>query len=866
MKKIIIICFFSILIIPTILLGQKKVLGKPLHFDLPIDFYDGDNSKENLTKFWNSRQRKSQEEPWMVISDRNNNKVYKKASLGSSVVETINFRDYFYVVEDKDDWVKIVEASVDKLEIVNLKRKMGWIPKANLLLWNSGLVGKTNQIHKKVLLLNKAEDIKNILSMEDKSIVNIYSDPTNGDKLPDKRIFDFYFVMKKDFNTGRYLLAGDALISAYNVQDKIIGWVDARRCALWNTRICLEPNFEESAFNERKSNPDKFKVRAFEEFLAAKEFAEGSGAKNDVFWEDDPIQVTGQNLSSANPHRFNGAVIRFPMISAEKTTDKYEYYNSGIIGTITAKNKGVISSISETAYAKFKEYTDLVTKKSQNVNVFFVVEGTASTAAFKNNIIESIRDINSSMTRNIQNVNYGALVYRDIMEERDNRLIEYTPLSVNINSTIDFLNRTTFENHFDQDEYTALYYGLAESLKIAGFRQDATNIIVVIGAYGDFRIDRDRRVAAKQQGHKAFFEDTNPIIRNLNALEAHLHFVQLNNDGYRTTRSYAGAGQALILEAANYGFNTKYGSRSDRQTRSLLTAMENDYNIRVSNPEMLDPSDSDDIQLQGGITPGSLRKPSVNNQLSQYNLSQMVQKGVEGSIIFAQDFHETIQKFVGGASSTEAVGPASDKSEVASGRFTPAFANWLNQIMKDGNISEADLNKSQGEKFRLFTEVFIPRYIKGATYPTVSYTLFMPERDLVNYQRILERMFSTSMGSYDQKREALFEIYIELITQFTGEEGLRGIPAERLLRSQIVALMQGLFYSGLRIDLDMDVMVGDIKDEQKVSNAEVDALLNRFNEVNKTLENIIRSGNTYEFCYSTDANNRYYWIPLEDSF
>ncbi len=50
------------------------------------------------------------------------------------------------------------------------------------------------------------------------------------------------------------------------------------------------------------------------------------------------------------------------------------------------------------------------------------------------------------------------------------------------------------------------------------------------------------------------------------------------------------------------------------------------------------------------------------------------------------------------------------------------------------------------------------------------------------------------------------------------------------------------------------------------SNPKIDEIISRFAEVNKSLEVILREGDAYDFCYSTDEINRYYWIPVGDAF
>ncbi len=857
--------------------GQTKVLGKPLRFEMPIDCF---NETLLYQEFLNDTKNKSKKDAWLVVSDRDQNAVYDRPIFGSSVIGSLSFREYFFVEDEDGDWVKLVDAQVDGLKILRLNRSVGWVPKKNLLLWNGGLVGQNNQIHKKVLLLNRADDIKNILKLADKSTVEIYRSPEASEKEPNRTIFEFYFILKKEH--GRFLLSEEAVLSPYTI-DRVIGWVSERRCSSWDNRICLEPNFSEAGFAERAANP-RFKVRAFQHEESAQIFAETNSPETDVFWKDDPVDVKPKKLAASDKRRFNGYVLRFPMLHVSTKNvggEVYEYYRSGIVGSIKVRRtngagSGFDSEIAESDYSRIKNYVNELDQRIDNVNLFFVVEGTDSSFAFRASIAQAMRNIQTDVLQNVSSVRYGALFYRDIPEEKVqtttnlgtrtvDRLVESMALTPDMERVASFVEKADFQNRNDRDEYTALYYGLSQALKQSGFRENELNIVFLIGNYGDYRADKDRKIAAQEERHKTFFDDLNPVFESLNKLDAHFYTLQLRRDASRASDVFARQGQFLALETAKLSYNKYYGNRQNPQTKELLTRLERDHQIEVSEPSMANADEMNDIPLVGGRYPSRLLRPAVDQYLPPVQVTRALVDNARNSIEFERMLHKIVSDvFVKGqdmdAQEIEA------EYNIDAGRFAPALADWLNQMLSDDQIAQKDLFNALDDKYKLYTEVYLPRQIKGAKNPTVLPVLFMPESDLNAYLRIIQRCLGDAESSYDKKRSKLFEIYTELLVQFSGETLLRQRKAEDFTRSELIQVMQGLYGSGLHLDVPIDIRIGDIRNERKVTNAQVDELLERFTVVEKTLSNALRGADQFDFCYTTDANNRYYWIPLSDTF
>ena len=433
---------FSILIIfvivsaPNQLWSQRNVLGAPASFKKPGDYFE---NYENYLRYINDRTSpKLRDKGWFVFSDRDNNPIYDKPNGKQS--GQIQFRDHFYVVDEKGAWIKLIDATVDELSIVDKKKNVGWIKKEHMLLWPRGIVDLRTRINKKVLLLNKAEEVERILE-GDKDLVEVFSSPDARTRLQDNKIFEYFFVLKKE--SGRILVAAEAELGRFN-KDKIIGWIDSRDCTIWDSRVCLEPNYFSAGFQERKQN-DAYRLKGFKSLQGAQDYNAGKGNHSEVFWDSDPVKVKASLMAGANPNRYLGSIVRFPMIALENDTDNdIDYFQSGVVGKIRLADKdGVTGTMDEAVYGLLKKYKDELVYKSKNVNIFFLIEGTESVAPYKKQIVNGIKDIYRQKYGETEQIKYGALIYRDIPEEKGNGITEHIPLTAHFDQVTSFIEKSS---------------------------------------------------------------------------------------------------------------------------------------------------------------------------------------------------------------------------------------------------------------------------------------------------------------------------------------------------------------------------------------------------------------------------------------
>ncbi len=815
--------------------SQSSIMGKPLKFDRPIDFA----AKEDYIRFQNGKDKYSKDQPWIVVSDRDENPTYNKPDDKSGVLETLSFKDYFYVVDEKDEWVHIVKARTSGLKISKMNKDYGWVPKDKMLLWTSGLVDEITRIHKKAFLLNKVQDIERILREDSKDFAQIYSGPLTNKIADKKTIYEFYFVYKKE--NDRYLLGKESLVNSSRVESVIIGWVARNKAADWNTRIALEPNFDQNAFTERLEKPN-LRVIGFTDIGGADGYARtGTIIEDQKAWDNDPIKIEPNKLANSNPRRFKGSVVRFPMLKNYPNS-----FMSGAIGEITTKSMKdlVNSSVTEVDYSGMVEGVKESSSARDNYNIFFMIEGTRQLAKYKQSILNTIENIERNFSDEV-NIRYGAAVYRDTPEEKVNKLFEIQPLVNDKAKVINFINQAEFDQWHDNDDYTALYYGMNQMLLKGNFSDNHTNIIFVIGNSGDYKFDNARKLAAESSNDKTYV-GTDEIQENLAKINAHLISIQCSNLGGRSYDTYPRIGRSIIVEA------------SKQQQKKYSGITEYFPGTTTINPSMPDLDEGAIIEMSGGPNVGKLYKPERNAEISPKELQDFLEATTIEVQSFVDKLWEKMSKITNGGDPIDL--------EQSSGAWEPAIAREIYRLIqkrKDNkSFSEEDLKKIIDQKFHLYREIYLAKNVRGAVNPAMSYVMFMPKEDLKDYIRTLKKLAQASDGSPDQQREALFLTFTELIKQFTGNAGISRKDVEGTSIDELRAIMQGIKGEGLVVGEGMDVKIGNILNPRQMGEDELGKLIQNILTKLDGLESIFRLGDRYEFSYTT-ADNTYFWIPVE---
>ncbi|MBK8151764.1 MAG: hypothetical protein IPK61_00940 [Saprospiraceae bacterium] len=812
--------------------AQKKVLGMPEKFKLPEDRFEivaeySDYIRETGRKIEGGT-------PWMVISDRPNNPLFASPRGKESGVY-MDFKEIGYVVEESEDWVKIsVAPKVDKAtyEITKEGRAVGWIKKTDLLLWSSSIVDKRTGIHRKVFLINEADNITTILKQQDPDIVDIFSGPFSENKEPELKIYSFYFLLKQENN--RFLIAQNVNLNNINAKIEIIGWVKKGKCTVWNTRIALEPNFDKEAFIERKNSGRR--ALCFRTIQSAEQYS-NTGVSNPemVMFDRDPVTFDQSMLARTDSKRFPGSVVRYPML-AKPTAN---IFRSGVIGDIHIKtnnsNQFEANILSEVTYAGINEKSKLLDAKSKNINILFAIEGTQQVNNLKPGILKAINTVENFFRGSYQ-LRMGAVIYRDEYEAVANRDVELIKLSSNISEFKEKINSSIFDDVRSQDsDFSCLHFALNKAIDLVGFNPQETNVIIIIGEKADFSTERRR--AADVSNIRLV--SVNDIMQRLKLINAHICGIQLNQEAYSSNKFRIDL-KNILLETSKAQYNDYKG---------LSQSLEGKINFGTPEP------DESDAQMM-------MIKQSSN---CMYSFSPM------NSIIGDQEIVKSLnlftEKVISNISAVETEVTSStlvkgNKLENSAGEFSAAVAKRINSLLKETKISPSEFSKVLSDKYKLYTNVYVPRIVSGSQNEIFSYVLYMPKGDLKRYCDDLRKCLSAQSDAADKKRESLYAAVLSLVKKLSGSMEMD----PNMTANDLFLYMQGIQKEGLSLKNERSFYLKDILNEAKVKDKEIDEFLERIQSKYDILNDIYQQDKRYEFSYSTSSGDLYYWISSEDAF
>jgi len=810
-----------------------KALGYPEKFAPALD-----DLENEMLEYLKRPSVYSKSQPWLVFSDRDGNQTFDKAD--GKAYKKLGFKETLYVVNETSEWVEVVSGTADGLKLLPKQQYKGWIQKDKLLLWNEGLVDKNTKIHKKALLLNKASDIPELLSQGDKDLVNVYASPTSTTTIQHANIYRYFFIFKKESN--RYLLAQEYRLSPSNVELRLLGWVSSGRSVEWNTRLSLEPNFDEAAFNERKLNQSKYKFVAYETAKAAEgQMKSGFIATNDELWSNDPCVADKTFLAQSNPRRFIGDIIRFPLLPSQGQ-DQNVFF-SGVIGDIYVKTEGSPTPVilTEKDYLAAKDAARRETINKRQVNVLYVVEGSAGMALYK----EAIKGLFGATTKafdGFENVKVGMVVYRDISERKDGRDIEILPLTPNEGKFQQFVDGVNFISMNDEDGLSNIRDGIYRGVSESGLGRDQSNIIIVLGHSPDFSANTARRNGAIESKDPAY-HTREQVVDVLEGFGASIYFIQCKNTGDVYSDRYRSQAEDILLELAKSEFNVYMSTATEIGVKTSPT---------LSNSESIGLN-----RLENCLSGGFSYISPANKSLTVEEINLYATQAVDSASYYVKGSLGEITSVI-----------EQGKPFASSGPFSHAMAKWLDkEIKRQGSVLNKDILRSlMGTKYELYKEVYFPYKIQSAQYPLVSYTLFMPKEDLGRYIEKLKKVEEASFASSDnEKRTKLFNAFKELIQAFTGNYSTSNEEISKMSISEFQSLMNGVKGEGLRLSKEQNYLLGNIIDESKMTSTEVDGIIKRILGKLDNLEKIVRQGRNYEFSFSTDQDI-YYWISLEESF
>ena len=794
--------------------------------------------------------------PWMVVADREGIVVYD--SPRGQEQEKLKFKEGpFYVIDQKEDWVEIVKGRPEGKEGTNriAGAYVGWVKKANMLLWSEGLRSPSG-IYQYVFILLRAEDLKRIDELgSNKAAIYNTPDPT-AEPYDNIQIFSFYNVLKRVGS--RYLIAtlDDGKLPGIEAQisDAIIGWVDINNTTSWNTRVVLEPNFSDEGYADRKENVN-YQLVGYDEASQAGLHAR-TGIRQDlgVKWEKDPVGIRPVELAEKDPRRFLGGVMRFPMLSRGASSSKSPTFKSGVIGDIKLQDEGKANDGEIAAVCNVLERT---ADNLNNVNILFAVQGTSNVAPYKEQIIAAAASIGEAYAGTDTQLRYGGVVYHNVTDapaESPEKLVDLHPLSTDRQSFLSFLKNAEFDNK-ESDVNTnvpAVAYGIERLMRKVNLNQDHSNLLILVGSDGDFQ--SNRLLKEKYAGHAAVVS-ADRLVETLAAARAQLFSVAISVKG-RSGKKFIDLAHFLTSSSSVSVYNSSY-ARLPQDYVELVGRPKVPYLERV--PDVIE--EDTELLITDSPTPGGIILPKDGTAIQ--DLEGILRRIGQGNKDYIDENYRLYSDFCVRGKAF-GIAEAESYDNISAGGFTALVQQKLSQILQKVDISVDQL----GDRFQLYEEVHFPRQIIGTRKPTMSYVLFMGDVEVLKYIQDVEEIINVaSRQSSDLQREAVVDIYASLYGFFTGETD-REVLYDKSIQ-EITSLMFGMEQEGLACPEEATyyctLQLKEVLDENVISDPDVEKILTHFKDVADRLENDVLAADN-EFRFKSRTGKNYYWVPLVDIY
>ncbi len=387
---------------------------------------------------------------WVVYSDREDNYFYDNANGNKKGVKA-KYLQAFLVSEFQGNWLHLY----DYIEL----EELGWVHSSKLLLSTYSLL--TNQdlekgivsIPRKAIILT---NIENANSNTNKKYYYKHPNLNTSYKDGSPKKFQSLFIFKESRDAVLLGVSDNIGSQGSNKKGQVHGWIKKKDIENWDTRVALE-----------NSNTDE-----------AKEVY-GKNTFNGYFSINELELCLDQQACSDKSSRVE--------ISIGPTRNNV--MRRPILSNVSENIYQVVSVLGNKEGSKAKE-AQLV--KSQNlqekVNIVFVLDATSSMRPYYKSIAKSLERVIDNNQKIIKSsLKVGVVIYRDYLDGKDSYNV--FNLSTDYNKVKEFINSTKCQSK-DSDLPEAQYNGLINGLQEVGFKEDESNIVVLVGDCGNHLVDQ----------------------------------------------------------------------------------------------------------------------------------------------------------------------------------------------------------------------------------------------------------------------------------------------------------------------------------------------------------------------------------------
>ncbi len=774
---------------------------------------------------------------WIVFSDRDNNPVYSSSS-GGAISARMPFMKMFKVKDETADYLLVSDAKSNS--------EIGWMKKENLSML-SRCVRKPNRVAKKAMIINTLKNIDQGDNTRD-----FYKDPnltrpnTEGDNI---NVYTICYVYKETDSTVLLGRREDCStdVEAY-FQDQIFGWIHRKYLTAWDSRGCLQPNYNEVPANYRREK--KSPAVLFDDInwatnykdkvsFATLENQARSLEDNPIVWQDDDYKTRPWN-----PSKF-----RLPFLSSTSTSGVIKV---GVLGDIKDESGRAMMELIE------KMRDEYTSSSINNLNVVFVIDGTYSMKSYFPAVVEAIEQSANRINANPKYsdpdnpnriiVNWGSVVYRDAAE--DDNALETFNLTQNYRDLAKWLGSafSDAKNANDLDVCEAVYYGLYNALEdVLAEKEEENNLIILIGDAGDHQRGDD------DWTHIYAHEIIESMV-NLNT-----HFI-----AYQT--HYKDPAKTGVKGDSSYtDFVEQMKHISEQSAKMIYT--QSRPNVNESEIFLKNNSLSQLFELNKNILANKVlynTGSDMSESILTKNINASIDKSAESTSIFMSMIYDVLY---GGKSIDEiSVKYGFDPNDLDMAEFR-GLSYIIEQIAEieglspDSDEFQEKLSFMLSKKVQLYFEGYAPIKSKDSKYSLWAFDVLASssaKKQLVRDLRRVEKAFQSGGSDNRKQRKLVTSTLTDLARIYSGDKGddLQEMKIGTLFESIIDC--PGLQFSRKYSDV-LNMRIKDVEVENRCSVTELKVIYRAVKAARTSLQGVSFEG------YGTRAFNTFtaYWIPID---
>ena len=750
----------------------EKAMGIPKVFLDEEESWNWDNIARN--RDWGE----SSSQFWRVYIDRDGVKAHISPDASSKVVNTFNFmdkNDILYVAKIQNGFALLYKEKYEQtnLEISKKAKAQGWVSVDELLLWST-CPRTISQIYQKAVILKDVDALQNTRDINESSpefSASPYEIIPTGRRAND---LEFYFVYKM-VDGAALLLEDNKITPTVNASKK--GWMRSGLYTPWNDRLCYEPNFgEEVKGYETAVFSDNSSVRQFKS--RGKILPEMK-----LLWKE-----------TLGTKRWAPKNVRFPVI---KMNDNGYIATVGTISTFASSG----GNTSKAEFERLSNKEDSIESKLRRINVVFVMDGTSSMRNYYQPMAKALTEAMSQNEMQGANMYFGAVVYRNYADEKENQLIEKKQLTQDYKSVANWLVSQECRSIGDS-HYEAMFYGIETALDQMNWNKENCNFLVLVGDAANAMPDQRNKTIAS-------------ISKKMAEKEINFVVFQANHLDHAAYHDFPIQVQKIMLSQLEKLTSRKI-SRSDFKLKNQV------YNYKNSDPYM--------------IISAGFRFAEINKSESESNLKVLVEDKIVDFKRQAEESLATLRMTI------EGFGSSNDMT---------GFDEGAVEFLKRKGFTDEDIKLLKEKNTALKIKGYATRTTNICDVFTPCVFMAKPELDL-----LIQSLSSVNSNVSENPRKDLQDAIKNLALSYIGQNA----NTDDLEVDEVMEAVTGLTGITGRTVLS-GINLKDITNPSKVSQAQINSFIQLIaNDVED-----LKNKRTDKSCYFDSSNDmRYYYILLED--